>query len=65
MCTHLLNLLVGYCMHSNTGVTLLFEHSPSQASKIEHFEIFYRLQENELAQQFLVKFNLLLFFLIS
>ena len=34
-------------------------------SEIKHFEIFNCPQENQLAQQFLVKFNLLLFFLIS
>ena len=46
-------------------VTLLFEHSHSWASEIEHFEIFSRPQKNKLAQQFFVKFNLLLFFVIS
>ena len=34
-----------------SGVTYLFEHSPSQASEIEYFEIFSRLQENQLARQ--------------
>ena len=42
-----------------SGVTLLFEHSPSRTSEIEHFEIFSRLRENQLAQQLFVKFNLL------
>ena len=48
-----------------SGVTLLFEHSPSQASEIEHFDIFSHLRENQLAQQFFEKFNLLFFVLIS
>ena len=47
------------------GVILLFEHSSSQVSEIVHFEIFSCPQENQLAQQFFGKFNLLLFFLIS
>ena len=47
-----------------SDVTLLFEHLPSRASEIEHFEIFSHLQENKLAQQFFVKSDLLLFFLI-
>ena len=46
------------------GVTLLFEHSSSPASEIDYFEIFSCLRENQLAQRFFVKFNLLLFFLI-
>ena len=33
----------------SSSVTLLFEHSPSWASEIEHFEIFSRPQENQLA----------------
>ena len=33
-----------------SGVTLLFEHSPSRASEIEHSEIFSRPQENQLTQ---------------
>ena len=48
-----------------SGVTLLSEHSPSQASEIDYIEIFSRPQENELARQFFVKFNFLLSFLIS
>ena len=48
-----------------SGVTLLFEHSPIQVSEIDHSEICSHLQENQLAQWFFVKFNLLLFFLIS
>ena len=32
----------------NSGVTLLFENSPSRASEKDYFEIFSRLQENEL-----------------
>ena len=50
---------------SNIGVTLLFEHLPTQASKIEHFEIFSRPQENTLARRFLIKFNFMLLLLIS
>ena len=34
-----------------SGVTYLFEHSPSRASEIEHFEIFSFRQENQLARQ--------------
>ena len=34
----------------NSGVTLLFEHSPSRATEIDYFEIFSRLRENQLAQ---------------
>ena len=49
----------------NSGVTLLFEHSLSRASEIDYFEIFSCLQGNQLAWQFVVKFNLLLLFLIS
>ena len=45
-----------------SGVTLLSERSPSWASEIEHFENFSHPRENQLAQQFFVKFNLLLFF---
>ena len=51
-------------MTHSGGVTLLFEHSPSQASELEHFESFSRPWENQLAQRFSIKFNLLLFFLI-
>ena len=40
-----------------SGVTLLFEHSPSWVSEIEYFEIFSCPQENKLAQLFFVKFN--------
>ena len=50
---------------SNVGVTLLFEHLPIQESKIEHFEIFSRPQENTLAQGFLIKFYFMLLLLIS
>ena len=46
-------------------VTWFFEHSPTRMSEIEHFEIFSRPQENQLAWQFLGKSNLRLFFLIS
>ena len=36
-------------MHTYTsGVTYLFEHSPSQASETEHFEVVSRPQENQL-----------------
>ena len=49
----------------NSGVTLLFEHSPNRPSKIEHSEIFCCPLENQLARRFFVKFNLLLLFLIS
>ena len=31
------------------GVTLLFEHSPSWANEIEHFEIFGHPRQNQLA----------------
>ena len=48
-----------------SGVTLRFEHSSSRVSEIEHFQIFYRPRENRLVRRFFVKFNLLLFFLIS
>ena len=48
-----------------SGITLLFEHSRRRASEIEDFEIFSRLRENQLPQQFFIKFNLLLLFLIS
>ena len=36
----------------NSGVKLLFEHSPSQAGEIDYFEIFRRPQprENQLAR---------------
>ena len=34
-----------------SGVTYFFEHSPSQASEIEHFEILCHPQENQLARQ--------------
>ena len=47
-----------------SGVTLLFEHSPSQASEIEHFEILVAPRKI-FTQQFFCKFNLLLFFLNS
>ena len=32
----------------NSGVTLLFEHLPSQASEIDYFENFSNLQEKQL-----------------
>ena len=51
--------------HIRSDVTLLFEHSPSRASEIEHFVIFSCPRENKLGQRFFVKFNLLLLFLIS
>lgn len=38
-----------------SGVTLLFEHSRRRASEIEDFEIFSRLQENQLARRFFCK----------
>ena len=50
---------------NSDGVTLLFEHSPSRACEIDYFEIFSRLRENQLARRFVVKFSLLLLFLIS
>ena len=34
-------------MSKGSGVTLLFEHSPSWASEIEHFEIFSCPRENK------------------
>ena len=46
----------------NSGVTLLFEHSPSQASEIDYTKIFSRPRENQFAQWFSVKFNFPLFF---
>ena len=36
-----------------SGVTLLFEHSPSRASEIDHIEIFSRLWENNSPDDFL------------
>ena len=45
----------------NIGETLLFEHLPSQAIEIDYFEIFSRPRENQLAQWFVTKFNLLLY----
>ena len=50
---------------TNSGITLLFEHLSSRASEVKHFEIITHPQENQHAWQFFVKFNLLLFFLIS
>ena len=47
-----------------SGVILLFEHSSSRASEIDYFDILSRPRENQLARRFVVKFNLLLFFLI-
>ena len=34
----------------NSGVTLLFEHSPSRAGEIDYFEIFSHPRENQLAR---------------
>ena len=48
-----------------SGVALIFEHSSNRASEVDYFEIFSHPQEDQLAQPFSVKFNLLLFFLIS
>ena len=48
-----------------TDVTFIFEHFPSRTSKIGHFKIFSHPRENQLTRRFFVKFNLLLFFLIS
>ena len=48
-----------------SGASLIFEHSPNRASETDYFEIFSALREIQLAQQLFVKFNLLLFFLIS
>ena len=48
-----------------SGVALIFEHSPNRASEVDYFEIFSRPQEDQLAQPFSVKFNLLLLFLTS
>ena len=50
-------------MKESSGATLLFEHSPSWASEIDHFENFICRRENQLVQQFFLKFNLLLPFL--
>ena len=52
-------------VQNNSGVTLLFEHLPSRASEIEHFEVFSCPRESQLARQFFVRFNLLLLVLIS
>ena len=38
-----------------SGLTLLFEYSPSRAHEIEHFEIFSHPWENQLAQWFFIK----------
>ena len=46
----------------NSGVILLFEHSSSRASEIDYFDILSHPRENQ--RRFVVKFNLLLFFLI-
>ena len=57
-----------YSLKANVPLSdlmLLFEHFPSWASEIEHFEIFSHPQENQLTQGFFVKFNLLFFSLIS
>ena len=35
--------------YTHSDVTLLFEHSSSRASEIEHFEIFSHPRENQLA----------------
>ena len=48
-------------MRLSSGVTLLFENSPSWANEIEHFGIFSRLQENQLARRLSVRFSLLLY----
>ena len=34
-----------------SGVTYFFEHSPSRASEIEHFEIFSHPQKNQVFRQ--------------
>ena len=57
--------IILYYIYIYSVVILLFEHSPSRVSEIEYFEIFSHPQENKLAQRFFVKFNFLLFFLIS
>ena len=61
------NFTVVYFHHERvvSGTALLFKHSPSLANEIERFEIFSHLPENKLAWWFFVKFNLLLFILIS
>ena len=38
----------------SSGVTIFFEDLPSWASEIEHFEIFSRPRENQLARRFFV-----------
>ena len=45
-----------------SGVTLLFEHLPSWASEIEHFEIFSRPRENQLARRFFINLICYCFF---
>ena len=47
-------LFVEVAWYLYSGVTLLFEHSPSRVSEIEHFEIFSRPRENQLARRFFV-----------
>ena len=67
ICLNLLNISDSAMIRNQTeydifgirGVTLLFEHSPSRSSEIEHFEILSRPRENQLARHFFVKFNLL------
>ena len=46
---------------TDSGVTLLLEHSPSRASDINYFKNFSHPRESQLN----VTFNLLLFFLVS
>ena len=53
------------CIYIYSGVTLLFEHSLGWVSQIEQFEVSSCPQKNQLAQRFLVKFNLLLICLIT
>ena len=52
-------------MSESGSATLLFEHLPSWASEIDHFENFICPQENQLVRQFFLKLNLLLSFLTS
>ena len=42
-------------LYIDSGVTLLFEHSPSRMSEIEHIEIFSCPGENQFTQRLLVE----------
>ena len=62
----ILKLIIGVkALIIHSGVILLFEYSTSWASEVDHFGIFSCPQENQVTRQFYLKFNFLLFFLIS